>query len=859
MGLEDHPNVPTPPDRVPTLEATHGAFERGEQIGAGGDADVYLATVEYQGRQRRVALKEPRFEGTISTPIVKRFAEEAETWAKLDEHPSIVTVLDWDSEPLPWIAMEYMEYGSLETHLEDGPLPLAAALWLGGRIADALKHGHRHGVAHLDVKPANVLLADTGEGTWPWPKVSDWGLARLLLEDTQSMEGLSPHYAAPEQFDPESYGSPNDRTDVYQLGAVLYELVTGEPAYSGSAAAVMRAAMNESPTPPSEVADVPAELDDVILTALATEQDDRHESVLYVRDALEELFAAVTGYGDSAVGPTSGGAAGSALGGRDADRDRQSTGTNTRSPDSDRRSTGRERTSGGSTDGTDRADRATGGRASTGTSSEAATATGTADSDDGDEADTSEPADDGGTRTRRWLLRSVLGVGVLGGSASAGFLAVQNLNSEDSAPAGSGGNGGDGGTNNIGGALTDSTPTATRDQDGTPTLATGGSDEPVKIGALLPLSGPWKDLFPKLSDALEFARSDIAAGGGPLGREIDLQVVDTESDVNVSVNRFQQLAFEDDVAAVIGPFLGAAPRIADRAVEAEVMAVSAGSQVPEYTSAGTANGHKYAARTSANGAQGGIAAGHALRMADGADAEEAVILTVDTQYWQEQTEQCVSTFEDRGGTIRDVIPFPYSIEDPSSVVAEAFDRNPDAVCYFGPSRVAKRFLQHWRDQDLGGRWVLTAVSPIDNYTGELADLARNQYVVAPAPASTATMDRFRAEFGDTGTPTTGQAYDALQLVALAVEAAGEASGSAIARTIQTVSGGEGTAVSGAQFERARRLLAGEEPIDYQGASGPVDLTDRLEPIVRFSVDRITDDGGRESRVTLGQQFFESLY
>jgi serine/threonine protein kinase len=122
--------------------------------------------------------------------------------------------------------------------------------------------------------------------------VADWGLSKHLLEHSKSMEGLSPNYAAPEQFD-EEFGSTDDVTDVYQLGAVCYDLFTGRPPFEGQPFKVMNKIQNEEPAPPSEVADVPGALDEVLLRALATEKTDRYEHVLYLRDALEEMTESV--------------------------------------------------------------------------------------------------------------------------------------------------------------------------------------------------------------------------------------------------------------------------------------------------------------------------------------------------------------------------------------------------------------------------------------------------------------------------------------------------------------------------------------------------------------------------------------
>lgn len=181
--------------------------------------------------------------------------------------------------------MEYMDGGHLGTRIEEIETP--QALWTALAITKGVRHAHRRGIAHLDLKPENVLFR-TVEDAWDVPKVADWGLSKHLLKHSKSVEGLSPQYAAPEQFD-ESFGAADDITDVYQLGAVFYELFTGRPPFEGPPAKAMREVLDEPPTPPSEVADVPEGLDEILLTALAKEKADRYESTLYLRDALQEL------------------------------------------------------------------------------------------------------------------------------------------------------------------------------------------------------------------------------------------------------------------------------------------------------------------------------------------------------------------------------------------------------------------------------------------------------------------------------------------------------------------------------------------------------------------------------------------
>jgi len=278
-----------PPERIPRapdLSLSYDKLEDRELIGHGGNADVYRVTALAPDGNTLLAVKEPRVEGTLHTETVDRLLNEAETWDRIDDHDHVVGVVDYDSDPLPWIAMEYMDAGDLSERA--GALELDQALWTAVSVTEAVRHAHRHGVAHLDLKPQNVLFRSVDDA-WDVPKVADWGLSKHLLRHSKSVEGLSPQYAAPEQFNDE-YGTPDDLTDVYQLGAVFYELFTGEPVFDGQPAAVMHKALHEEPTPPSEVADLPPELDDILLTALATERADRYESVLYLRDALEGLL-----------------------------------------------------------------------------------------------------------------------------------------------------------------------------------------------------------------------------------------------------------------------------------------------------------------------------------------------------------------------------------------------------------------------------------------------------------------------------------------------------------------------------------------------------------------------------------------
>lgn len=263
-----------------SIDATYEAFERVEPLGGGGFADVYLA--EYAGRE--VALKVPRFGdgATLSRDVVDRFTAEADNWTGVDDHPNVVTVLDHGTHGgLPWLALEYVPGGDLAAVTGSLPLDEAAAVGIG--VARAVHYAHRHGVSHLDLKPENVLL-DGGDR--PTPKVTDWGLSRTLLDETGTMDGLSVAYAAPEQFDGRS---PDDFTDIYQLGALLFELFTGEPPYDGPPMAILQQKEGEPPSPTAMDPSLPPTVDEVVRRAMAAAKTDRYETVVDLRRDLAAL------------------------------------------------------------------------------------------------------------------------------------------------------------------------------------------------------------------------------------------------------------------------------------------------------------------------------------------------------------------------------------------------------------------------------------------------------------------------------------------------------------------------------------------------------------------------------------------
>jgi eukaryotic-like serine/threonine-protein kinase len=264
-------------------------YELEELVGTGGMSSVYRARDKLL--ERDVALKVMHDRYTADGDYVERFRREARAVAQLS-HPSIVTVIDrGEQDGRQFIVFEYVDGENLKSLVErEGPLPEREAVELALQIARALGFAHEHGLVHRDVKPQNVLL--NGDGA---AKVTDFGIARSLdvqggLTQTGTVMGTS-DYIAPEQ----ARGQRVDaQSDVYSLGAVLYELLTGEvPFPADNFVAVAMRHINEPPPSVRERRpDVSPRLDAAIRRAMAKEPRDRFRSMDELCDELTAVLAA---------------------------------------------------------------------------------------------------------------------------------------------------------------------------------------------------------------------------------------------------------------------------------------------------------------------------------------------------------------------------------------------------------------------------------------------------------------------------------------------------------------------------------------------------------------------------------------
>jgi parallel beta-helix repeat protein len=277
------------PDPVETPQATGPKFYFPPElesryvdirhIGRGGVAHVFAA--HRKSDNRLVAVKIP-----ISFDEVtgKCFLNEIAAWQTL-RHKNIVEVLEVNILPVPYVEMEYVP-GSLEAVAK--PLPVWKAVHLVHGIADGLAYAHAHGIIHRDIKPHNILV--TGDFV---PKITDWGMSKVIATtmEKSSVAGFSLSYAAPEQVSPAEFGRTDVRTDIYQLGALFYELVTGSIPFGGeSIVEVGNAIVRDDPTSPTEYNPDAEIVEKIILKCLAKNPADRFQSADELLDALSRYL-----------------------------------------------------------------------------------------------------------------------------------------------------------------------------------------------------------------------------------------------------------------------------------------------------------------------------------------------------------------------------------------------------------------------------------------------------------------------------------------------------------------------------------------------------------------------------------------
>ena len=265
-----------------------GRYRILRKLGSGGMANVYLAEDEELGRRVAIKILNDRYAG--DDLFIERFRREAKSAASLS-HPSIVSIYDrGEAEGTYYIAMEVIEGRSLkELIMTRGALPIGTAIAYAKQLLEALRFAHRHGIIHRDIKPHNVLVSADQQvkANEPRVKVTDFGIARQgasQMTEAGSIMGTA-QYLSPEQ----ARGAPvTAASDLYSAGVVLYEMLTGKVPFTGdSAIEIAMKHVNDLPKPPSSLRpEIPPELDQIVLRALAKDPEDRYQTA---EDFIEDL------------------------------------------------------------------------------------------------------------------------------------------------------------------------------------------------------------------------------------------------------------------------------------------------------------------------------------------------------------------------------------------------------------------------------------------------------------------------------------------------------------------------------------------------------------------------------------------
>jgi serine/threonine-protein kinase len=239
---------------------------------------------------RTTAIKTFRFSDDFEPEEVKKlkikFFREAESAGTLS-HPNIVTIFDaGDEQDLAFIAMEYLEGENLEKYIKkDNLLPLFKVIGYIADIADGLDYAHQKGIVHRDIKPANIMLLKSSV-----VKITDFGVARITAT-SQTQTGVvkgTPYYMSPEQF---SGAKVDGRSDIFSLGTMMFQLLTGELPFKGnSPAALMHHIMHvPHPNPKTINPKILTPLVTIIDKALEKDRDKRYQKAAFIRDHLREL------------------------------------------------------------------------------------------------------------------------------------------------------------------------------------------------------------------------------------------------------------------------------------------------------------------------------------------------------------------------------------------------------------------------------------------------------------------------------------------------------------------------------------------------------------------------------------------
>ncbi len=262
-------------------EFVAGRYRRVRKLGQGGMGVVWLA--EDTTLERQIAIKELPLQLTQDRDLRDRFFREAKLLAKLT-HPNIVQVYDiLEDSGAVYYTMEFVDGLSLDRAAKTTRLPLTTIVGYALQMLKGIEYAHGMNIVHRDLKPMNIMVRNDG-----MIKIADFGLAKLVGSSSLTMVGTvmgSPMYMSPEQ----ALGEDVDaRSDLYSFSMILYELITGSPAFSGGTKEIIAQQIHAVPAPPSSILDVPRWIDDLIAKGTAKDKSQRYQNASEIMAAIEK-------------------------------------------------------------------------------------------------------------------------------------------------------------------------------------------------------------------------------------------------------------------------------------------------------------------------------------------------------------------------------------------------------------------------------------------------------------------------------------------------------------------------------------------------------------------------------------------
>lgn len=285
----DRPDDPAAPSNL-VGRTIFGEYRIVEQLGVGGMGAVYLA--EQETIDQKIAVKVLHPDSSNREETVKRFHREAKAISMLS-HPNIVRVLVFGrtDDDLLLLAMEYVEGDELHQHVGLSPMDELRTIKILKQACSAVAEAHDFGIIHRDLKPQNFLLTEF-RGDEDFLKILDFGIAKIQYPDDREQTDLTeagtvhgtPEFISPEQARAEQL---DGRSDIYALGCILYEMVTGRlPFQEDTGVETLEAKVHDDPPPPSDFASVAPKMEETILEAIARDREDRYDDALEMYDDL---------------------------------------------------------------------------------------------------------------------------------------------------------------------------------------------------------------------------------------------------------------------------------------------------------------------------------------------------------------------------------------------------------------------------------------------------------------------------------------------------------------------------------------------------------------------------------------------